>query len=114
MGVKTWSLTLREHRLRMFERRVQRGIFGPMRGEVTGGWRKLRNEELRNLHSFPCIIKTRKSRRMRWARHVDESRENNGILVEMPEGKRPQGRLRLRWVDNIKVDLAEIGSSGMD
>jgi hypothetical protein len=70
-GCETWSLTLREeHRLRVFENRVPRRIFGPMRDEVMGGWRKLLNEELRDLYSSPSIIRMVKSRRMRWAGHV--------------------------------------------
>jgi hypothetical protein len=68
---ETWSLTLREeHRLRVFENRVLRRIFGRKRDEVTGGWRKLHNEELHNLYSSTSIIKMIKSRRMRWAGHV--------------------------------------------
>jgi hypothetical protein len=68
---ETWSLSLREeHKLRVFENRVLRRIFGPKRDEVTGGWRKLRNEELRNLYSSPGIIRIIMSRRMRWAGHV--------------------------------------------
>jgi hypothetical protein len=71
MGVNTWSLTLREeHRLRVFENRVLRRIFGPTRDEVTGEWRKLHNEELHNLYLSPDIIRQVKSRRMRWAGHV--------------------------------------------
>jgi hypothetical protein len=69
-GCETWSLTLREeNRLRVFENRVLRRIFGPKRDEVTGEWRKLRNEELHNLYSFPDIIRQVKLRRMRWAGH---------------------------------------------
>jgi hypothetical protein len=83
-GCEVWSLTLREeHRLGVFENRVLRKIFGPKRDEVTGGWRKLHNEELHNLYSSP-------------------------------EGKRPLGRPRCRWVDNIKMDLREIGWDGVD
>jgi hypothetical protein len=66
-GCETWK---EEHRLRVFESRVLRRIFGPKRDEVTGEWRKLHNEELRDLYSSPSIIRTRKSRRMRWADHV--------------------------------------------
>jgi hypothetical protein len=67
-GCETWYLTLREeHRLRVFEKRVLRRIFGPKRDEVTGECRKLHNEELRDLYSSPSIIRIMKSRRMRWA-----------------------------------------------
>jgi hypothetical protein len=90
-GCDTWSLTLREeHRLRVFENKVLRRIFGPTRDEVTGGWRKLHNEEFRDLYSSPSIIRIIKSRRMRWARHVarmGEKRNAYRLLVEKPEGK---------------------------
>jgi hypothetical protein len=106
------SLTLREeHRLRVFENRVLRRIFGPKRDEVTGKWRKLHNEQLHNLYSSPNIIRMIKSRRMRWAGHVarmGEKRNSYRILVGKPEGRRPLGRPRRRWVDNIKMDLREI------
>jgi hypothetical protein len=70
-GCETWSLTLREeHRLQAFENRVLRRIFGPKRDEVTGEWRKMHNEELRDMYSSPSIIRLIKSRRMRWAGHV--------------------------------------------
>jgi hypothetical protein len=70
-GCETWSLTLREeHRLRVFENRVLRRIFGLKRDEGTGDWRKLHNEELHRLYSSPSIIRMMKSRRMRWAGHV--------------------------------------------
>jgi hypothetical protein len=84
---------------------------------VTGDWRKLHNEELHNLYSSPNIIRTIKSRRMRWAGHValmGEKRNAYRILVGKPEGKRPLGRPRSRWVGNIKIDLREIGWDGMD
>jgi hypothetical protein len=75
-GCETWSLSLREeHRLRVFENRVLRRIFGPKRDEVTGEWRKLHNEELHNLNSTPDIIRQVKSRRIRWAGHVARMRE---------------------------------------
>jgi hypothetical protein len=75
-GCETWSLTLREeHRLRMFENKVLKRIFGPKRDEVSGGWRKLHNEELRDLYSSPSIIRIIKSRRMRWAGHVAQMGE---------------------------------------
>jgi hypothetical protein len=71
-GCETWSLTLREeYRLRVFENRVLRRIFSLKRDEVTGGWRKLHNKELRNLYSSPSINRMNKSKRMRWARHVE-------------------------------------------
>jgi hypothetical protein len=70
-GCETWSLTVREkHKLRVFENRVLRRIFGPKKNGVTGGWRKLHNEELHNLYFSPSIIRIIKSRRMKWAGHV--------------------------------------------
>jgi hypothetical protein len=101
------TLTLREeHRLRVFENR--RRIFGPRRDEVMGVCRKLHNERLHVLCSSPNIIRMIKSRRMRWAGHVPrmgETRNTCRILVGKPEGKRPLGRPRRRWVDNIKIGL---------
>jgi hypothetical protein len=97
-GRETWSLTLREeHRLKVFENGDLRKIFGRKRDEVTGDWRKLHNEELHNMYSFPNII--RQIRRMRWAGHVarkGEERKVYKILVGKPEGKRPLGRPRRR------------------
>jgi hypothetical protein len=84
---------------------------------VTGGWRKLHNKELHNLYSSPSIIRIIKSRRMRWAGHVarmGEKRNMYRLLVGKPEGKRPLGRPRSRWIDNIKMDLLEIGVSVVD
>jgi len=113
-GCETSSLTLREElRLRLFENRVLRRVFGPKRVEVTGEWRKLHNEELIDLYSLPNIVRVVKSRRMRWAGHVARIGEGRGVhrvLVGKPEGKRPLGRLRRRWEDNIKMDLQEIGA----
>jgi hypothetical protein len=107
-GCETWSLTLREEPiLRMFEKKVLRRMFEPKRDEVMGGWRKLHNEKLRNLHPSPSIIRIMKSRRMRWAGHVarmGEERNAYRLLVGKPEGRRPLGRPRRRWVDN-KMDL---------
>jgi hypothetical protein len=82
-----------------------RRIFGPKMDEVTGVWRKLHNEELHNLYSSPSIIRMIKSRRMRWSGHVARMGEKRNALVGNPEGKRPLGRPRRRWVDNIKMDL---------
>jgi transcription termination factor 2 len=87
-------------------------MFEPKRNEVTGGWRKLHNEELLKLYSSPSIIRMFKSSRMRWAGHVarmGETRTTYGILVGKPEGKRPLGRPRRRWVDNIKMNIRDIG-----
>jgi hypothetical protein len=99
------SLTLREdHRLRVFENRVLRRIFGPERDEVTGEWRKLLSEELHNLYSSPDIIRQVKSRRMRWAGHVarmGEDRKVHKVLLGKPEGKRPLVRPRRRWEDGV-------------
>jgi hypothetical protein len=96
----------------VFENRVLRRIFGSKKAEVTGGWRKLHNEELHNLYSSPSIIRMIKSRRMRSAGHVarmGEQRNAYRIIVGNPEGKRPLIRPRRMWVDNIKIDLREIG-----
>jgi hypothetical protein len=116
-GCETWSLTLREEqRLRVFENRVLRRIFGPKGDEETGEWRRLHNEELNDLYSSPDIIWVIKSRRMRWAGHVARMGEKRGayrVLVGRPEGRRPLGRHRRRWEDNIKMDPQDVGS-GMD
>jgi len=88
-----------------------RRIFGPRRDEVTGEWRKLHNEELNDLYSSPNIVRVIKSGRMRWAGHVapmDEERGVYRVLVGKPEGRRPLGRPRRRWVDNIRMDLQEV------
>jgi hypothetical protein len=90
---------------------VLRRIFGPKRDDVTEDWRKLHNEGLHNLYSSPNIIMLIKSRRMRWAGHVarmGETRNAYRILVGRPEGKRPLGTPRRRWVDNIKMEFGEI------
>ncbi|KAJ4450665.1 hypothetical protein ANN_02094 [Periplaneta americana] len=117
-GCETWTLTLREeHRLRVFENKVLRKIFGAKRDEVTGEWTKLHNTELHALYSSPDIIRNIKSRRLRWAGHVarmGESRNAYRVLVGRPEGKRPLGRPRRRWEDNIKMDLREVGYYGRD
>ena len=99
----------------MFENRVLRRVFGPKRDEVIGEWRKLHNEELRDLYSFPKIVRVVKSRRMRWAGHVARMGEGRGVhrvVVGKPEGKRPLGRPRRGWEDNIKKDLREEGGGG--
>jgi hypothetical protein len=96
----------------VFQNRVLRNIFGPKRDEVTGEWRKLRNEELHDLYSLSSIIGIMKSRRMRWAGHVTrmgEKRNAYRSLVGKPEGRMPLGRPRHRWVDNIRMDLVELG-----
>jgi len=112
-GCETWSLTLREERkLRVFENVVLRGIFGPRRDEVTGEWRRLHNEELNDLYCSPNIVRVIKWRRMRWAGYVARMGEERGVYrvsVGKPEGKIPLGRPRRRWVDNIRMDLQEVG-----
>jgi len=117
-GCETWSLTLREERkLRVFENKVLRRIFGPRRDEVTGEWRRLHNEQLNDLYSSPNTVRVIKSIRMRWAGHVarmDEERELYRVLLGKPERRRPLGIPRRRWVDNIRMDLQEVGSGYMD
>jgi hypothetical protein len=112
------SLTLREeHRLRVFENKVLRRIFGPRGDEVTGGLRKLHNEELHNVYSSPSTIRMVKLRKMRWAGHVarmGEQRNAYRILVGNTERKRLLERPKQMWVDNIKIDLREISWDGMD
>jgi hypothetical protein len=101
----------------VFENRVLRRLFGPKRDEVTGGLRKLHNEELHNLYSSPNIIRMMKSRRMRWARNVARMETNRNIykiFVVKLEGKRSLRRPRRRWVYNNKIDLGEIGWNGLD
>ena len=104
-GCESWSLTLREeHRLRVFENRMLRRIFGAKRDEVTRDWRKLHNEELICPYSSPIIVQVIKSRRVRWAGHVahmGKRRDVCRVLVGIPEGKGPLGRTRHRWEDNI-------------
>jgi hypothetical protein len=91
--------------------------FGPKTDEVTGGWRKLHNEKLHNLYSSQNIIRMIKSKSMKWEGHVvcmGERRNAYNILVGKPEGKRPLGRSRLRWEDNIKIDLRVIVLEGVE
>ena len=107
-GCETSSLTLREERsLKVFENRVLRREFGLKRDEITGEWRKLHNEEFSDLYSLPNFVRVVKSRRMRWAGHVARMGEGRGVHRVLV-GK-PVGRPRLRWEDNIKVDLQEVG-----
>jgi hypothetical protein len=101
----------KEHRLRVFENRVLRRIFGPKR-EEDGLWIKLHNDELHSLYSSPNIVRVIKSRRMRCVGHVACMGEGRGVyrvLVGRPEGNRPLGRPRRRWEDNIKLGLTEVG-----
>jgi len=101
----------------VFENMVLRRIFGPRRDEVTGEWRRLHNEELNDLYSSPNIVQVIKLRIMRWAEHVAHMGEERGVyrvLVGKPEGKRPLGRPRHRWVNNIRTDLQEVGCGYMD
>ena len=111
-GCESWSFTFREERrLRVFENRVLRRIFGPKRDEVTLEWRKL-YEELNDLYSSPIINRVIKSRKMRWAGDVERMGERRGVnrvLVGKPEGKTQLGRSRSTWGENIKMNLQEVG-----
>jgi hypothetical protein len=101
----------------VFENRLLRRIFGPKRDEVTGEWRKLHNKELHDLYPSPSVIRIIKSRRMRWAGHVARmgaKRNAYRLLLGKPEGKRPLGRPRHRWVDNIRMYLGEVGWGDVD
>jgi hypothetical protein len=116
MGVKLVSLTLRkECRLRVFENRVLRRIFGPKRYEVTGEWRRLHNEELHALYSSPNIIRVIKSRRLMWAGHVACMGERFiQSFCGKREGRRPLERPKHKWEDNIQTDLQEVGREATD
>jgi hypothetical protein len=106
-----------ERRLRVFENRVLRRVFGPKMDEVTAEWRKSHNEELSDLYSLPNIVRVVKSRRMRWAGHVTRMVEGRGVhrvLVGKPEGKRPLGRPGMRGDDNNKMDLQDVGGGRGD
>ena len=97
--------------------KVLRRIFGPRRVEVTGEWRGLHNDELNDLYSSPSIVRGIKWRRMRRVGHVACMGEERGVyrvLVGKPEGKRPLGRPGRRWVDNIRMDLQEVGCGYME
>jgi len=105
-----------ERKLRVYENMVLR-IFGLRRDEVTGKWRRLHNDELNDLYSSLNFVRVIKSRRMRWVGHVARMGEERGaykVLVGKPEGKRPLGRPRRRWVNNIRMDLQEVGCGYMD
>jgi hypothetical protein len=90
--------------------------FKGTRDEVTGEWKKLHNEDLNDLYSLPNIVRVVKSKRMRWAGHVARMGEDRGVhrvLMGKPEGKRPLGRPRRSWEDNIKMNLQEVGEGGV-
>jgi hypothetical protein len=111
-----WPLVLRKE-LVVFGNRVLRRIFGPKKDELTGGRRKLHNEELCDLYSSTSILRMVKSRRMRWVCHVARMRKQKNayiILVGKQEGKRPLGRPRCRWINNIKMDVGEMAGGGVD
>jgi hypothetical protein len=114
---ETWSLTLKEkHGLKVFENSVLRRIFGLKREKVMGGWRKLHNKELYDLHSLPSMIRIM-SRKMRCEGHVARMGEKRNVfrlLIGKAEGMRLLGRPRCRWIDNIQMDLVEIGLGGLD
>jgi hypothetical protein len=101
----------------VFENRVPRRMFEPKGDELPGDWRRLHNDEFNNLYSSPNIIRMMTSRRMRWAGYVARIRDKRNayrILAGKLEGKRPLERPRCRWMDNIKMDVREIGWDGVD
>jgi hypothetical protein len=101
----------------VFENRVLRRIFGPKREEVAGEWRKLHNEDLHDLYSSQSVIRIMKARMMRWAGNVarmGKYRNACRLLVGKPKGRRPLGRPRRRWLDNIRIYLVEEGFSNLD
>jgi hypothetical protein len=113
-GCETWSLTLREeNRLRVFENRVLRRIFGPKRDEVTGEWRKLNNEELHILHSSPNIIRQIKENEVGGLCGT-HGRGEECVQGFDAKGKRPLGRPRHSWEDGIRINLREIGWGSLD
>jgi hypothetical protein len=117
-GCETWSLTLREERrLRVFENRVLRRVFVGKRDKLTGESKKIHNEELNDLKSSPNIFRVIKSRRKMLAGRVARMGESRGvymILVGKSEGKRPLGRPRRRWEDNVKMYLQKVRHEGID
>jgi len=117
-GCETWSLILQEERkLRVFKNMVLRRIFGPRRDEVTDEWRKFHKEELNDLYASPNNVRVIKSRKMRWAGHEARMGEKRGlysVLVGMPVGKRALRRPRRRWVNNIGMDIQEVGCGYME
>ena len=112
-GCETWSLTLREkRRLRAFENGVLRGIFGPKGDKMKGAWRQLHIEELNEICLSLYCIRVTKSRIMSWPEHVARMEAGEvctGLCCGKPERKRQLGRPRLRWEDNIKINLQEVG-----
>jgi hypothetical protein len=112
-GCETLSLILREERrLRVFENRVLRRIFGPKRDELIGEWRTSHNEELNGLYSLPNIVRVIKSRRMRWVGHVARKGKGEvctGFWWGNLREREPLGRPRHRWEGNIRMDLQEVG-----
>jgi len=106
-----------ERKLRVFENMVLWRIFGPRRDEVTGEWRRLHNEEPNDLYSSPNIVRVIKSRKMRWVGHVARIGEEWGCIGSWWGNRREEdqwGDLRRRWVDNIRMDLHEVGCGYMD
>jgi len=104
-----------ELRLRVFENRVLRRVFGPERDEVTGDWRKLNIEELNDVYFSPNISRVIKSRRVRWVGNVAFRGERRGVhRVGNPERTKPFGRHSHRWEDNIMMDPQEVGCGDTD
>jgi hypothetical protein len=111
-GSETWPLRkMDEHRFIVFERKVLRKIYGPVKDEITGEWRRRKNIKLETLYGSSGILEVIRSRRLRWAGHAWRSRNPllHAVIEQNPVGKRPLGRPRMRWEDVIKKDVEQMG-----
>ena len=117
-GGETWRLTKeQERRLLVFENGILRRIWGPVFDVEEGTWRRRHNEELKQLSEVPLITNFLRSQRLRWAGHVarmGDDRMAKGVMFRKPQGRRPLGRPRMRWMDNIRKDVELLGMEDPD